>query len=82
MISLISSFEIINVVLHKVKSKGSPASSTFLWIPATVADATTVNHNGIKTLLPNGLRTFNAKKNSVLSNGPKRLPKSSFYLMQ
>ena len=80
MISLISSSEIINVILHKAKSKGSPASNIFLWIPTTIANAITVNHNGIKTLLPNDLRTFNAKENSVFSNGPKSLPNSSWFI--
>ena len=36
----------------------------FLWITATVADATAVDPNGIKTLLANGLSTFLIKRQS------------------
>ena len=43
---------------------------------ASVADAATVNPNGIKTLLANGLSTFSIKDNPVFSNGPKNLPKN------
>ena len=46
MISFISSLEIINVVV--------PDPNIFLWIVASVADATAVNPNGIKMFLPNG----------------------------
>ena len=42
-ISFISSFEIIIVVI--------PNPKIFLWIAPSVADATTVNPNGFKTLL-------------------------------
>ena len=48
--SSISSFDIISVVV--------PDPKTFLCIPASAADATGVNPNGIKTLLTNGLITF------------------------
>ena len=54
MISVISLFEIINVVRFG-KSKGCVADpDIFLWIAASVAEATAVNPNGIKTLLANG----------------------------
>ena len=36
----------------------------------------TVNPNGIKTLLVNGLSTFPIKGKSVFSNGPKILPRN------
>ena len=47
-----------------------------LWIAASVTDATTVNSNGIKTLLPNGLGKVFGKVNTVFSYGPKSLPKN------
>ena len=50
MISSISSLQIINVVV--------PDPIIFLWITASVPDAAPVNPNGIKTLLGNGLTTF------------------------
>ena len=46
-ILFISSLEIVNVVL--------PDQNIFQWIAASVSDATTVNPNGIKVLLANGL---------------------------
>ena len=57
MILLISSFEIINVVVRKAKSARRKAQSKgrrlypniFLWTTASVADAA-VNPNGIKIL--------------------------------
>ena len=48
--SSISSFDIISVDV--------PDSKMFLCIPASAADAASVNHNGIKTLLANGLITI------------------------
>ena len=68
MISLISSLEIIEVVL--------PDSKIFLWIAGFVADTAAVNPDAIKTLLANGLSTFSIKDNSGFSNGPKSLPKN------
>ena len=47
----------------------------FLWKAASVADAATVNPNGIKTLLASGLSTFFIKGYPVFSNCPKSLPK-------
>ena len=67
MISLIFSLEIINVVLSD--------PNILLWIAASVADAASINDNGIKKLLTNGLSTFPIKGNPVFSNGPKGLPK-------
>ena len=57
-ISLISSFEIINVVLREAKSEGRPDPNIFLWIAPSVTDAAAFNPNGIKTLLANGLIHF------------------------
>ena len=68
MISLISSLEIINVVL--------PDPNILLLVAASVADADAVNPNGSETLLANCLSTFHVKGNPVFSNGPKRLPKN------
>ena len=67
MISLISSLEILNVVL--------PDPNILLRIAASVANAASINANGIKKLLANGLSTFPIKGNPVFSNGPKGLPK-------
>ena len=65
MISFISSFETINVVLSGAKSKGWPDPNIFLWIAGSVtaaaATAAAVNSKCIKTLLANGLRTFSLK---------------------
>ena len=68
MISSISSFEIINLVV--------PDSNIFLWIAASVADDAVVNPNGIKTYLANCLITFPIEGNLVFSNGPISLPKN------
>ena len=43
-------------------------------IAVSVADAATVNPNGIKTLSANGFSTFSIKGNAVFSNGSKILP--------
>ena len=48
--SSVSSFDIINVVV--------PEHKIFLCISASAADAATLNPNGIKTFLANGLITF------------------------
>ena len=76
MISLISSLEIINVVLCKAKSEGRPDQNISLRIAASVAVAAAVNPNGIKMLLADGLSTFPVKDNPVFSNGPKSLPRN------
>ena len=48
----ISSFDIINIVLLcEAEDEGRPDPKIFLFIPASAADATVVNPNGIKTLL-------------------------------
>ena len=69
MISFISSFEVINVVV--------PDPNIFLWIAGSVADAAAVHPNGIKTLLANGLSKFPIKDNPVFSNDPKSLTKNT-----
>ena len=43
-----SSFEIVNVIAHCANSKVRPELRIFLLIPASAADATAVNPNGIK----------------------------------
>ena len=65
MISSISLFEIIDAAMSD--------PSTFPWIVVSVADATAVNSNGIKSLLANGLCTFFIKYKSVLSYVPRSL---------
>ena len=67
MISFISLFEIINVVVLD--------PNIFLWIAVSIVYAAPVNPNDIKTLLANGLSTFFIKGNPVFSNGSKSLPK-------
>ena len=67
MISFISSLQIISTVKLDLK--------IFLWIAASVTNAATVNPDGIKTLLANGLSTFLIKGSPVVNNGPKSLPK-------
>ena len=76
MISFISSLEIINVVIRRAKSQGRPNPNISLCIAASVADATAVNPNGIKTLLANCLSIFLAKGNVVFSHSSKGLPKN------
>ena len=68
MVSFISSIEIINVVLTD--------PDIILRIAESVAAATALNPNGIKTLLANGLSAFPIKDNPVYINGPKGLPKN------
>ena len=65
MISFISSLEIINLVILD--------PNILLWISVFVVNAATVNPNGIKTLLANGLIAFPIKGNLGFSNGPKSL---------
>ena len=60
--SLISPFDMISVVELDAK--------IFLCFPASAADYTAVNPNGIKTLLANGWITFSINVNPVFSNGP------------
>ena len=67
MISFITSFEIISVVIP---------DPVLFKIAASVADAVAVNINGIKMLLAQGLSTFLIKGNTVSSNGPKSLTKN------
>ena len=63
--SSISLFDIISVVY--------PNPKIFLCIPASAADATAVNPEGIKILLVNDLITFFVNENTVFSNGPSNL---------
>ena len=49
---------------------------SFLYIPASAADAAAVNPNGTKTLLANGLITLFINGNHILSNRPKSLPRN------
>ena len=71
MISFISLFEIINVVV--------PNPNIFLWIAALVADTAVVDPNVIKTILAYGLSTFFNKANLFFNNGPKILLKNPLY---
>ena len=51
-------------------------SQDFLCIPASAADAATVNPKGIKTLLANGWITFFVNGNPVFSNKSSNLPRN------
>ena len=48
----------------------------FFCIPVFAADTTTVNPNGIKTLLAKSLITFFINGNPVFNNGPISLPRN------
>ena len=63
----ISSLDIISVVVCAAESERWPDPKIFWCIPASSADATAVNPNGIKTLLENGLITFFINGNAVFS---------------
>ena len=78
MISLISLFEIMRVVMCEAKSKGRPDPNIFLLIVASVAAAAAaVYPNGIKTFLASGLSIFLIKGNPISSKGPESLPNNS-----
>ena len=64
----ISAFDIISVVI--------PDPKFFLCIPASAADAASVNPSGIKTLLANGLITFFIKGNPAFNHGTRSLPRN------
>ena len=68
LMSSISLFDIISVAF--------PHRKIFLCIPASAADAATVNRKEIKILLANGLITFLINGNPVFSNGPSNLPRN------
>ena len=67
MISSFSSFKISYVVI--------PNPKLLLCIPASAADATAANPNGVKTHLANGLSTFFIKGTPIVSNGPRSIPR-------
>ena len=68
MITFISPFEITNVL--------TPDLNILVLIPTSFADATTVDINSTKTLLPNVLSWFPIKNNPAFSNGPTSLPRN------
>ena len=63
--SFISSFEIIKVVVREEEDEGQPEPCIFLWIPAPIAEAVAV--------IPNGSKTFFAKEIATFINGPASL---------
>ena len=65
MISLVSSFKIINVPIPDPK------------MAISVVDAVAANANGIQRLLAYGLSTVPIKDKLLFSNGPKDLPRNS-----
>ena len=52
---------------------------SFLCIPASAADAASVNPNSIKTLLANSLITFFINGGLAFNNGPINLPRNPLY---
>ena len=73
-ISSISSFDIINTILCEAEDEGQfPEPNIFLYIPASAADAASVNLKGINTLLADSLITFFINGSPVYSNGPNSL---------
>ena len=79
-ISLISSFDIINVDVCETEDEGRfPEPNIFLCIATSAADAAAVNAKGINKLLANGLVTFFINGNPVISNGSSNLPRNPPY---
>ena len=65
MISFISPFENMNIVVRKVKSKGRLNPNIFFWIAASVAD---------KTFLANGFNKVFIKDKQDFCDDPRHLP--------
>ena len=72
-ISFISSFEIISVVI--------PDPYIWFLIAASVADVAAINCNGMKILLVNVVSTFFVNGNPDLTNGPRNFRNSPFWLI-
>ena len=62
-------FEII-----KVEDEWRPEPCIFLWIPASIAEATAVIPNGAKTFLAKGIATFINGPTNLLNSDPKNPP--------
>ena len=69
MVSSISSFTIINVIV--------PEPIIILWVPSSASYAAVVNPNGMKTLLVHSLSTFSISCRLVFSNDPRILPRNA-----
>ena len=70
-------FSLYHLLLHlKILKLSFQNQIFFFYILVLAADTATVNPNGIKTLLANGLNTFFINGNPVFSNGPKRLSRN------
>ena len=65
-ISFISSFEIIKVIISE--------PCIFFWIPASIAEAAAVISNGAKKYFAKGTTTSINGPASLLDNDPKNLP--------
>ena len=57
-LSFISSFEIIKVIVWKAEDEGRPDPNIFLCLLASAADSAAVNLKGILKILANGLIIF------------------------
>ena len=68
--SSISSFGIISAIVPQ------PKTFLFIHVSAAAAAAATVNPNGIKTLLGNGLIIFFINDNPVFNNKPRKLTRN------
>ena len=75
-ISSISSFDFISVVVCRVEDEERPDPKIFWCIPASDADAAAVNPKGIKTLLAYNLITFFISGRPVFNNGPTSIPRN------
>ena len=69
MVSSISSFTIINVIVSE--------PIIILWVPSSASYAAVVNPNGMKTLLVHSLSTFSISCRLVFSNDPRILPRNA-----
>ena len=66
MVTIISLFEMFNVIVPEAKSKGWPDPNIFLRTAAPVADAAAADPNGKKTILANIFINFLLKASQIL----------------
>ena len=76
MMSFVSLFDIISVVVPNPKVSEVPDPNTFSWIYASAADTVAVNPNGINRLLANSVSTFFIKRRTFL-NGLRSLSRNT-----
>ena len=71
MLSFISLFEIIKVVVRGVEDEGRPEPCIFFWILAWIAEASAVIPNGAKIFFAEGTATFISGPANLLNNDPE-----------